>query len=155
MNHNIYHPPSASLTHRGAPGGGRISPAVIERLCETQPWAGLTGILGLITTVFNVGLGIYSASAIYESTTTTAPYALAGYIVGFAVFGLLALYPLIRLCLYASAINRLRTSKSAEDFEKALRQQWLFWRFVGVLSVTVICVFAFVILTSALRPSRL
>ncbi|HEX2751147.1 MAG TPA: hypothetical protein VHM91_24270, partial [Verrucomicrobiales bacterium] len=136
MNENVYQPPSASISPPAySAEEGAIPPAAMEHLIGTQPWAGITGIIGLITTILSFGPMIYFMALLSQLRNTT-PALLILLLVAYLI-----IHALIRLCRYALAISRLRTTQSEANFGKALHQQRLFWRFVGVLTLIFVLLF--------------
>jgi ABC-type glycerol-3-phosphate transport system permease component len=124
-----------------------------QYLNQTRPWARFISIMIFIGAAFMVlaGLAMVMAGLIARETFQSLPG--GGPILGLFYFALAVLYiaPGVFLSRYASAIKLLKSNRSAEVLEDALKQQKSFWRYMGILTViglilgVLMMVFAFIV----------
>ena len=136
---------NAALDYRGA-GDGRGEVAAtgraLDALSATRPWVMLVSILLFIALAFAALFLLLALLAGVGAAFSDGGGAAGAVMLVFAVIGGLALllyfFPALFLMRYASAIGRLRNSRSSEDLESALVNQKSFWKFVGILTIVVI-----------------
>lgn len=122
-----------------------VTPVMIEHLKATKPWVRFVSIVMFIM----VGLSFLGGLGILLSSATPA---LRG--VGFGpvlaiiywVMGALYLAPAVFLYRFASYINDLLKGGGDVALEMALGSQKSFWRFTGIVTLVVICLYAVFIL---------
>jgi hypothetical protein len=75
------------------------------------------------------------------------PWGRLGALVGlaYAAAGVVYVFPALYLSRYASAIRELLISGQASDMESALGHQKSFWRFIGVMTLVFLCLYALVL----------
>jgi uncharacterized membrane protein (DUF485 family) len=133
-------PPSAGLD---AAGSREISADVVELLRQTKPWTRFLAVLGF------VGIGLMVLAAFAMLAVGSLGRGSAGFGVGMMLVYLImaGLYvpPVLFLSRYASRIGDLVASRSTSDLEGALAAQKSFWRYVGILTLVMLCVYAVVI----------
>ena len=79
-----------------------------------------------------------------------------GMAVFYGVFGLLYLYPAMKMWKYGGRIMDLMVSRSSADLEAALNEQRIVWKFWGIITLLMICaVIAFVIVAAVVGASGL
>ena len=61
------------------------------------------------------------------------------------MLGLLYIFPSLFLFRYASGIASMLKEDAVRGMESALAAQKSFWRFVGILTVIVLCIYAVVL----------
>ncbi|MDB6071843.1 MAG: hypothetical protein JWL81_3014 [Verrucomicrobiales bacterium] len=148
----VYAAPRSALTP-GATMAGQVSAATVLALKQTRPWVLLLAILGLIVVGLMLlgGMGMLAAGAFAKSAAPSVgpggsgamPTALfAGMGVGYLVFAFLYLYPIIKLFKYSSAISRLSATGSVRELEVALQEQKSFWKFIGIVTLVVMVLYA-------------
>ncbi|HEX8915645.1 MAG TPA: DUF4339 domain-containing protein [Humisphaera sp.] len=136
-----------------------VSPRAIEMLRQTKPWVRLfsvllyiaVGLMGLLA-VFQLIAGLLGSSA--ASSGSGRSRAAAGGIAAVGMFSALftlaaaGLYyiPAMYLGRYASRIDKLVRSRRQQDFEAALEAQKSYWKFIGILTLVVIVIYAIVFL---------
>jgi len=149
MNNDPYQPPSAPVSASYASADAQISPLVLHHLLRTQPWVRLVSVIGLIMTVLMMGLMLYTLSLANAYARSTG---MTTVVVVFIVLLVLAIYPLVRLSKYASAIARIRFSQGLTDLEDALDQQRAFWKFVGIMMLICTVLWLIGLMTGEMRP---
>lgn len=137
-------PPAAPPVAFAPPAPG-VAPALVQLLAQTRPWVRFLGVLGFITT----GL---------LALVTVVVLAVPGFPSGGGVPGgfkaILALVYLgvaglhlpaaIFLNRYASRIRDLQAGGGGTHLEQALAAQKSFWRYVGILALVVVCLYALI-----------
>jgi len=133
-------PEATSLDGQAAVAGA------LEALRATKPWARFLGVLGI------VGIALMAALSIVMAVVSRGPFkGLPGplRVVLPLIYILMASFqipPVIYLNRYASRIGALLRSHSPGDLTLALETQKAFWRYVGILALVFMCLYAGLIL---------
>lgn len=147
---NPYSSPAADLygSAASAPENGGISPATLALLAGTKPWVRFMSVMLWIGIVFMLGMALLMGgimlAGIPGSGLDKGPMGAVGVIVMVGMYSLLAflyVYPAIKLWAYASRIAQLSATRTITDLDAALNEQRRFWKFVGVLTITLICLY--------------
>lgn len=148
-----YRPPQAALdgpTSTIAEGGGEVPHAVVESLRRTRPWVLFIGVVVLIGCALMVLLALAmmllgGIAGVGDSFGIGGP--IGGLLLGgiYLVFAALYVIPGVHLLRYSSAIKRFGPEPTAESVAGALRHQYAFWRFVGIVTIAVIALYALLI----------
>jgi hypothetical protein len=144
---NPYAPPQADLrdVRPGATFQAAVPFEVVEALRQTKPWARLLAVLGFIGIGFMV-LASLAMLAFESSMKIGLPR-------GFGV-GMMAVYLFMAgiqfpaalfLNRYASRIGNLLSSQAPSDLQEALVAQKSFWRYIGILTLIVMCIYILII----------
>lgn len=121
---------------------GPITPLMIEHLRATKPWVRLMSIILFIS----VALIFLGAGIILLMPTGMGGSGFSLLIaVVYLALGALYLFPAYFLHQYASSIRNLEQGGGDVAMEEALRNQKSFWRFVGITTLVVICIYAVVL----------
>jgi hypothetical protein len=121
---------------------GPITPLMIEHLRATKPWVRLMSIILFIS----VALILSGAVIILLVPTSMGGSGFSLLIaVVYLAMGALYLFPAYFLHQYASSIRNLEQGGGDVAMEEALRNQKSFWRFVGIMTLVVICIYAIVL----------
>ncbi len=151
-NPSPYAAPSSNVFAASSAVGEGITDGVIEQLRRTKGWVKLLGVLFIIGAVlmFIFGLVVMlGGGAIGFAEMSGAGVAsgamMVGMGIGNTIFGLLYLYPGIKLWKYGSSIDRLIQDRSNVTLEAALNEQRGFWKFVGVITLVVIVLYGLII----------
>jgi len=125
---------------------GAVDPQVIQILQNTKPWVRLCSVIGFICTGFLLlfALLMLLGGAFMGAQKTAMPFAGFQFVLGFiyAAMGILYLFPSIKLWKYGSSILRLMTTGSVADLVEALDQQRSFWKFVGIMVLITLALYA-------------
>jgi hypothetical protein len=127
---------------------GAITANMVQSLRQTKPWVRLLSIVGFLATGFMLLAGLFMlvAGAMSQSLVGRAsPFgAVGGVLLGvlYALLALLYLFPSLFLFRYASAIARMLNGETVGGMEAALEQQKSFWRFMGIMTLIVLCLYA-------------
>lgn len=119
-----------------------VTPLMIEHLRATKPWVRFMSIMMFISVGFMFLAGL---------VLMFMPLPAAGRMPGMGAIGILyfvlgGLYlaPAYFLHQFASAIQNLLQGGGDVAMETALGSQKSFWRFVGILTLVIICIYALV-----------
>ncbi len=120
-----------------------VTPLMVEHLRATRPWVKFLAILAFISVglMFLVGL---IAMAALSTVRGVGPNAAIGIL--YWLMALLYIAPAIFLNRYATAIRELLHGGGAPTMEKALESQKSFWRYVGILTLVLLCIYALILL---------
>lgn len=127
------------------PPAPAFSEAVVHHLAQARPWVRLMAVMGFISvgfmTLFAMALLIVGSFA----TQMAMPLGMR-FLMGALYLGLGALYfpPALFLNRYASRIRDFQRERSAAELERALAAQTSFWRFVGIMVLVVLCLYALI-----------
>jgi hypothetical protein len=120
-----------------------VTPLMAEHLRATKPWVRLISVIMFISVglMFLGGLGM-----MFIPTSAGMRGAGIGPLVGifYFVFGALYLVPAYFLHQYASFIEDFLQGGGDSAMENALGSQKSFWRFVGILTLVIICIYALI-----------
>lgn len=124
-----------------------VTPLMIEHLRATKPWVRFMSIMMFILS----GLIFLGGLAMMFMPTGSSGFGL-GPLVGiiYFVMGGLYLVPAFFLHQFASSINDFLNGGGDSAMENALGSQKSFWRFVGILTLVVICIYGLIFLFAIL-----
>ncbi len=119
-----------------------VTPLMIEHLRATKPWVRFMSIIMFISVGFMFLAGLIMMFM---------PSPMGGRMPGMGAIGILyfvlgGLYlaPAYFLYQFASAIQNLLQGGGDVAMETALGSQKSFWRFVGILTLVILCIYALV-----------
>jgi|SRR5215213_964317 len=118
-----------------------VTPLMVEHLRATKPWVRLISVIMFIS----VGLMFLGGLAMMFIPTPVGMRGVGiGPIIGifYFIFGGLYLFPAYFLHQYASSIQDFLQGGGDSAMENALGSQKSFWRFVGILTLVIICIYA-------------
>lgn len=150
MNENpMYQSPVISEQGGVAGVDVTLSSRAQQYLDQTSPWvrfisilifvcAGLMFLAGLVMMLVGMVAGLVPAGM----ERAAFPGTVAGALVGVVYLVLACVYiaPGVFLSRYASAIRTLRSSRTAQALEDALKQQRSFWRYIGILTLVTLAI---------------
>ncbi len=117
----------------------QVTPLMVEHLQATRPWVKFMGVMLFISVglLFLGGLLMMVALSSVRGVGASPAIGLL-----YWLFGLLYIAPAIFLNRYAGAIRELLQGGGATSMEKALESQKSFWRYVGILTLVILCIYA-------------
>lgn len=137
----LYRPPDAAL-ESDDPGSGVAPPGAVRELRGTRPWVIFMAIVSFVGSGFALlgGIGVTVMGSLAPAGAGPDPLGGRIWILGivYILFGLLYVYPGVRLLQYALAIGKLIRVPDAAQLAKTLVYQRLFWRFAAILTILVI-----------------
>jgi hypothetical protein len=145
MEANPYSTPSANLYGAASGAGGdAVSPSTIAQLTGTKPWVRFMSVLMWIGVAFMLiaGAGMGVVSVMGAGKASTGPFGGKEIIVFAIIYGLMAfvyIFPAIKLWKYANRIGSLGASHSVADLDAALNEQRSFWKFIGIMTIVMLC----------------
>ena len=136
---NPYQAPKASVGTTEAHSLVEVSvtTTMIDHLRKTRPWVRFLATLGFVFLgligLFGIGttLASFSSSSFFDNYLIIIP--------GLLYIGLLVLYfyPILYLHRFAGALKRLLAEGGTQALEDAMRHQKSFWKFAGILTITM------------------
>ena len=130
------------------PSGVLASARCLEMLRQTKPWVRLMSVVTfIIAGLFLVGgcvMGIVLGAATSGRGGGGPPAAVL--IIVYVALGCLYFAPGLYLSRYASHIGTLLRSNDPRYLENALQAQKSFWKFVGILTAVVLCIYGAIFL---------
>lgn len=151
-----YKAPQASLD--GLPPANpsaTVPPSLIELLAQTRPWVRLISVL-----IF-VGMGLGLLGTLVAVTTMGTRAGMPGGVVSAGmlipmIFVLALEIPAAMfLWQYASRIRQLQNGGGMPSLEEALSRQKSFWKYVGILTVVMLGLYALAILGAGMFGAML
>jgi hypothetical protein len=121
---------------------GSITPIMVAHLRATKPWARLVSMVGFVGSglILLVGLILPFVGAFSHNVGGAVGGIAMGIV--YVLLGCLYFFPSLFLFRYASAIHRLLVTGDSESMELALSHQRSFWRFIGIATLVVLCLYA-------------
>lgn len=136
--------PAAQTPYGSAPDdrGAQVSDMAVEMLKQTRPWVMFLSVMSFLGSAFMLigGVVIMAAGALVPSGTSAVPTSVLGAI--YIPMAFLYIYPALKLWGYGGAINRLVASRTSTDLEAALAQQKSFWKFAGIVTISMMALYA-------------
>jgi hypothetical protein len=129
---------------------GAVSAKTMEMLRLTKPWARFFSILGFIGAALMIAGGI--AVAVFAGVLGLGGLGPAESAIGivYVVMGGLYIPGSIYLSRYATRIGNLMLSQNVQDLESALEAQKSFWRFIGLVTATVLVLYLILFVVTVL-----
>lgn len=148
-NFNPYHNQSTNLANIA------VTQTMLDHLKATKPWVRFMSILMFICTAFMFIAGLLLM--ISFSMPAGMSGAAFGPIIGiiYWVMGLLYIAPGIFLFKFASSIDDLLKGGGDVALEMALGSQKSFWRFTGIVSLVVICLYGLFFLIAIISAASM
>jgi hypothetical protein len=146
---NPYSPPAAPAPYAVAPypaaplpqgAPSAVTELTVDLLRQTRPWVLFMSVLTFLSCGLVLVLSVVMVVAGFVTSGSDAFPKFVGLL--YLPFGLLYVYPGIKLWKYASAIGRLVASRTAAELEVALAEQKSFWKYLGVMAAVVVVLYA-------------
>lgn len=150
MQNDPYATPVAGNYSSPNSGNSAITQGVMQQLAGTKPWVRLISVMmfigaGLLL-VLALVMGLMGGAIASASKNPMFSGGMGIVIaVVYALMALLYLYPAVKLWKYATCIGNLLNSGTLIDLETALSQQRSFWKFVGVITLVILCLYGAII----------
>ncbi len=157
MSIDPYLTPSAQPGRISGYQSSAVSEAALAHLAGTKPWVRLISVVMFIGAAFILIIAIVFAvagTAIMANAKLGAYGAgvTAGIGIAYGIFALLYIYPALKLWKYASRIGDLLHTRDPLALEMALNEQRSFWKFVGVLVLVMLVLYAVIIVLGVMMP---
>ena len=116
---------------------------MMESLRSTRPWVNFLAVLGFIGCGLMVLGGLFitmvgASTGLHRSGMGIPPYLGILYLFVGAIYFMPSYY----LLKYGGAIGRFLRTGAVWDMEAALESQKSFWRFVGIFTLVMLCLYA-------------
>jgi hypothetical protein len=139
---NPYASPTANL-YGSASGGAAdaVSPSTIAQLAGTKPWVRFMSVLMWIA-ISLIILGIIAVGVMMTMGASKAIGTQELIIIG--VYGVLIffyIYPAVKMWKFANRVKSLMETRSLADLDAALTEQRRLWKFVGILTIIMLCIY--------------
>ena len=132
-------------------GEGPVTPAVLAALRQTRPWVLFLAVLGFLAVALLICLGgafLVGGGLLPAQPGQPLPLPALGAV--YLVLGLIYVLPPVYLWRYGTSISALLRSGAVTDLETALLRQRSFWRFVGILTAAILCLYLVIIVVGAI-----
>jgi hypothetical protein len=141
-----------------------VTERIYDVLGRTKPWVRLMAVLGFIGAGFMLLGGVFmllgggimaaAASSGHGSSGAMGALPFAGFQVVLAIFylaiGALYLFPSLKLWKYGTWIGQMLLSRAVTDLEEALEQQRSFWKFLGIMALAIMALYAVLVVVFAI-----
>ena len=130
-------------------GGGEITDGVLEQLRGTKGWVKFLGVLAFILAALMVGLGLMivaggaMGAAFAEGTGAPGGAGFTAFLgIIYIVMAFLYIYPGVKLWKYGKRIDQLLQDRASLTLEAALNEQRSLWKFVGIVAIITLSIYA-------------
>jgi hypothetical protein len=161
MSIDPYATPAATGQMPGSLSQSAITKGVVDQLARTKPWVRLISVVLFIGVGFMLLAGlvmVVGGAAMFSNIPASGnspggspalPAAMfTGMAIAYIIFGILYLYPGVKLWKYANRIGDLVRSGQSADLESALNEQRAFWKFFGVIIVLMLALYGVIIVVA-------
>lgn len=156
---NPYSSPQANLFSGSTAGSAdMVTQGAMLQLKKTKPWVRFISVLMFIGAGFMllaaVAIGVAGGAGVLQQSGSPFGDKLAGGAFGMVIaalygfFAVLYIYPALKLWKYADRIRDLCNSMQTIDLEKALNEQRAFWKFIGVMIITMFILYFVIIIVA-------
>jgi len=150
-----YRPPEADLSGPAAGGatygggGESITPSMVAPLVKTRPWVVFLGVMTLIGCGLMVLLGLFMGMVGLGGMGGELG-AVGGFtiVVVYMLLAFLYFFPGLYLLRYGRAIKEVDRVANGDTIEAALKQQFAFWRFAGILTLAVMGIYLLILVVA-------
>jgi hypothetical protein len=132
------------------PGGSDVicTARTFELLRQTRPWVRLISVLMFIGIAFML-LGACVMIGISSSRPGNVPFAV-GFGLMYVLMSFIYIMPAIYLSRYASRISELQQYRREDKLEQAIEAQKSFWKFIGIIALVILLLYAAVALVAVI-----
>ena len=136
-----------------------VSPAIADKLSQTQPWLRFIAIMMFVGMGFMVLGGLACGAMGVLMTTGAIPAGAAGagmligVGIGYLLLAVLYLFPALHLLRSARAIRELAAQPSEQAAVDALEGQRRFWKFSGISLIAILCLYVVAIAAALILPA--
>lgn len=129
------------------PGGPGISPRTSEALRRTRPWVMFMSIMMWVAVGFMLLGGAFmllagAAGSALGNTGMPQGVMLVIIAMFYGLTAFLYIFPAVFLWRYGSRIGRMLSTSSVSELEGALEAQKSFWKFVGIMAIVFMALYA-------------
>jgi hypothetical protein len=137
---NPYNPPMSAIDGpAGVSSPFEVPRSVIDLLAQTRPWVKLLAVMFIISLGLMVLFGLAAAAGALKAVPGGG-----GALALFPIAIVIAIYvpPVLYMWRYVKGIRRLQDGGGIGALEEALGSQKSFWKYIGVLTLILICIYA-------------
>lgn len=113
----------------------------VEMLRQTKPWVRFLSIMGFI----GAGMMILGGLIMGVAGAASGRPEMLLLCILYPLLGLLYIFPALFLHRYASRIAEFLLYGQSEHLDSALEAQKSFWRFSGIMTLVILCLYALAI----------
>jgi len=156
MESNPYSAPAGSTPEVPDGFGTRVSSEAVAQLATTKPWVRFISVI----TFIGAGFMMLAAAGMIMFSSVSGKLGDRGVPAGFTgsigitlaivyiCMAIVHIFPALKLWKYADAIGSLIQSGSEQDLAAALKQQKSFWKFMGILILSVLVIYILIIVVA-------
>ena len=153
MPFDPYQPPTANLDApevRASDASAEVPPSVIAILAETRPWLRL--VVGAFVTIAFLMVAAVVVLGMVGSLFARGrhPGLSLSLLVPLLVMALIYAPPVVYLARFARGIRRLQIGGGLPALEDSLRNQKSFWKYIGILFLAVVALYAIALIAHSL-----
>lgn len=139
------------------PGSGyELSEAMLNAVHTSGPWLRFMSVLGFISLALMLLVGLFMLVAGVFGAALSKELGGAGVLVAMAVMYLalsfVYLFPALYLWRAADGAAESRRGEVSSGVEKALANQKSFWKFVGIVTIVILCLYPVMIIVAVVLP---
>ena len=126
-------------------GEMRITDRMKSMLAETAKWAKLLSIIGFIVIGLMVIAGLFAGSMMASMSSLSGGPAMGGglFTVIYLLVAALYFFPILYLYQFATGAQKALASGSDSDIEMAFESLRKHYRFLGILMIVILSIYAF------------
>ncbi len=141
---NPYRSPQVTSKPSGTGGWDSSLNRAADMLRQTKPWVRFMSVIMFIGSGFMVLGGGFMMMAAGVAGAPGVPGAIIGLI--YIAMAILYIIPAVFLWRYADRIASFLVRRTPDSLGYALEAQKSFWKFVGILTLIVLCIYALIAL---------
>ncbi len=146
---NPYQSPATPFGPReGQPDIDTLLYEATQSLTQTKPWVRFLSVLGFVASA-GVILAVVAISLAAGGAGAPGPFEL---IIVIPMFVLFYFIPSLLLWNYASRIAEFQRSRTTLTFSAAIAAQKSFWKYLGILVLVIMCLYAVALLGFLVLP---
>ncbi len=125
-------------------GQSEITERTAQIMHQTKGWTTFLSVLGFV----GVGFMLLGGFACLALGAATGNFQVGMMGVLYLPMAALYVYPTLKLWGYGKAVGVLLTTRKDADLEAALDQQRAFWRFLGIMTIVMMVLYALALVIS-------
>ncbi len=135
-------PPAPAITLAPPREEAAVAAEVVDALRATRPWVRFMGVLGILGTILMAVVAL-AVVGMTQGPLRGMPAGMRVVLPGiYLVMAAFQIPPVLFLNRYASRITDLLRDGGPDALAEALRAQKSFWRYVGIMTLVVLCIYA-------------
>jgi hypothetical protein len=140
-NVNPYQAPMVTTYASDVGGSDPTLDRVADMLRQTKPWVRFISVMMFIAGALMVLFGLF----FMVGGAARMPIGLAGFGIVYIVIAIIYIIPAVFLWMYADRMAVFLRNKSSGTLASALEAQKSFWKFMGILTLIILCLYGLAI----------